>query len=124
MVPNCATHHKCIRYDLLWGLYCDSVTLRSSLSEIHSYVLPNDHFKVIFELLITARKFVYKYKYNNKIYLETIVGVNKYKLEKEEEVDVLIVDNTKVRESQVIHLFSYILWKRLVGFCKCFVFPR
>lgn len=64
---------------------------------------------MIFELLITARKFVYKYKYNNKIYLETIVGVNKYKLEKEEEVDVLIVDNTKVRESQVIHLFSYIL---------------
>ena len=50
---------------------------------------------------------MYKYKYNNKIYLETIVGVNKYKLEKEEEVDVLIVDNTKVRESQVIHLFSY-----------------
>ena len=67
---------------------------------------------------------MYKYKYNNKIYLETIVGVNKYKLEKEEEVDVLIVDNTKVRESQVIHLFLYILWKRLVGFCKCFVFPR
>ena len=64
---------------------------------------------MIFELLITARKFVYKYKYNNKIYLETIVGVNKYKLEKEEEVDVLIVDNTKVRESQVIHLFLYIL---------------
>ena len=64
---------------------------------------------MIFELLITARKFVYKYKYNNKIYLETIVGMNKYKLEKEEEVDVLIVDNTKVRESQVIHLFSYIL---------------
>ena len=64
---------------------------------------------------------MYKYKYNNKIYLETIVGVNKYKLEKEEEVDVLIVDNTKVRESQVIHLFSYIL---VVGFCKCFVFPR
>ena len=52
---------------------------------------------------------MYKYKYNNKIYLETIVGMNKYKLEKEEEVDVLIVDNTKVRESQVIHLFSYIL---------------
>ena len=48
------------------------------------------------------------------------MGVNKYKLEKEEEIDVLIVDNTKVRESQVIHLFSYILWKRLVGFCVMF----
>lgn len=33
--------------------------------------------------------------------LETIVGVNKYRLAKEEEIDVLVVDNTKVRESQV-----------------------
>lgn len=32
---------------------------------------------------------------------ETIVGVNKYKLLKEDEVDVLIVDNSKVRESQI-----------------------
>lgn len=35
------------------------------------------------------------------MFLETIVGVNKYKLEKEDPVDVLFVDNTKVRESQV-----------------------
>lgn len=32
---------------------------------------------------------------------ETIVGVNKYRLEKEEAIDVLVVDNTKVREQQV-----------------------
>lgn len=32
---------------------------------------------------------------------EVIVGVNKYKLEKEDPVDVLFIDNTKVRESQV-----------------------
>jgi methylmalonyl-CoA mutase len=32
---------------------------------------------------------------------ETIVGVNKYGLENEEDVDVLFVDNTKVRESQI-----------------------
>ncbi|RKP12744.1 methylmalonyl-CoA mutase-domain-containing protein [Piptocephalis cylindrospora] len=31
---------------------------------------------------------------------ETIVGVNKYRLEKEEDIDVLAIDNTKVRESQ------------------------
>jgi len=35
---------------------------------------------------------------------ETIVGVNKYKLESEEQVDVLMVDNTKVRESQISKL--------------------
>lgn len=35
------------------------------------------------------------------VFVETIVGVNKYKLLKEDEVDVLIVDNSKVRESQV-----------------------
>lgn len=35
---------------------------------------------------------------------ETIVGVNKYRLEKEERVDVLVVDNTKVRESQIAKL--------------------
>ena len=32
---------------------------------------------------------------------EVIVGVNKYKLANEDPVDVLCVDNTKVRESQV-----------------------
>ncbi|VDP35115.1 unnamed protein product [Schistosoma curassoni] len=35
---------------------------------------------------------------------EVIVGVNKYRLEKEERVDVLVVDNTKVRESQITKL--------------------
>ena len=33
--------------------------------------------------------------------LETIVGVNKYRLAKEEAIDVLVVDNTRVREQQV-----------------------
>ncbi len=33
--------------------------------------------------------------------LETIVGVNKYRLDHEDAIDVLVVDNTKVRESQV-----------------------
>lgn len=32
---------------------------------------------------------------------ETIVGVNKYKLEKEDQVEVLMVDNTKVKKSQI-----------------------
>ena len=32
---------------------------------------------------------------------ETIVGVNKYQLEKEGEVNVLAIDNTEVRQSQV-----------------------
>ncbi|VDN15164.1 unnamed protein product [Dibothriocephalus latus] len=35
---------------------------------------------------------------------EVIVGVNKYRLEKEQRVDVLVVDNTKVRESQIAKL--------------------
>ncbi|KAG5441075.1 Methylmalonyl-CoA mutase, mitochondrial [Clonorchis sinensis] len=35
---------------------------------------------------------------------ETIVGVNKYRLEQEERVEVLVVDNTKVRESQIAKL--------------------
>lgn len=30
--------------------------------------------------------------------------MNKYRLEKEERVDVLVVDNTKVRESQIAKL--------------------
>jgi methylmalonyl-CoA mutase N-terminal domain/subunit len=33
-----------------------------------------------------------------------IVGVNKYKLEKEDDLDILEVDNTAVREEQVAHL--------------------
>nr|CAH8866932.1 unnamed protein product [Trichobilharzia regenti] len=35
---------------------------------------------------------------------EVIVGVNKYRLDKEERVDVLVVDNSKVRESQIAKL--------------------
>lgn len=36
--------------------------------------------------------------------METIVGVNKYRLEKEDKVDTLKIDNTKVREEQVARL--------------------
>ena len=32
---------------------------------------------------------------------ETIVGVNKYKLEKEGDINVLAIDNTEVRKSQI-----------------------
>ncbi|KAL1417103.1 hypothetical protein MTO96_027157 [Rhipicephalus appendiculatus] len=35
---------------------------------------------------------------------EVIVGVNKYRLEKEDPIDVLMVDNTKVRASQIAKL--------------------
>ncbi|HEY8385728.1 MAG TPA: methylmalonyl-CoA mutase family protein, partial [Porticoccaceae bacterium] len=35
---------------------------------------------------------------------EVIVGVNKYQLEKEPEIDVLDIDNTKVREAQIQRL--------------------
>lgn len=35
---------------------------------------------------------------------ETIVGVNKYKLEKEDPIEILEVDNTAVRESQLLRL--------------------
>jgi len=37
---------------------------------------------------------------------EVIVGVNKYQLEEEEEVDILVVDNNAVREAQVARLQS------------------
>lgn len=37
---------------------------------------------------------------------ETIVGVNKYRLAQEDEVEVLVVDNTRVREQQVITVFE------------------
>jgi len=36
--------------------------------------------------------------------IDTIVGINKYRLEKEEPIEILDVDNTKVRESQVARL--------------------
>ena len=32
---------------------------------------------------------------------DTIVGVNKYRLEKEDPIEILEVDNTAVRESQI-----------------------
>ena len=35
---------------------------------------------------------------------DTIVGINKYKLEKEDPIDILTVDNTAVRESQIKRL--------------------
>ena len=34
------------------------------------------------------------------------MGVNKHRLEKEEEIEVLVVDNTKVREQQVLLMQS------------------
>ena len=46
--------------------------------------------------------------------LETIVGVNKYRLEKEEAIEVLVVDNTKVREQQV--------WFFDVSYTQCLPF--
>lgn len=36
--------------------------------------------------------------------LETIVGVNKYRLEKEDDIDILKIDNSKVREQQIKRL--------------------
>jgi hypothetical protein len=46
---------------------------------------------------------------------EVIVGVNKYRLEKEESVDVLAIDNTNVRNKQIDKLkkVSVILTPRL-----------
>lgn len=35
---------------------------------------------------------------------EVIVGVNKYRLKKEDPIDVLVIDNTQVRESQIKRL--------------------
>jgi methylmalonyl-CoA mutase len=37
---------------------------------------------------------------------DTVVGVNKYRLEIQERVEVLQIDNTKVRESQIARLNS------------------
>ena len=39
--------------------------------------------------------------FNVPVHVEVIVGVNKYKLETEEPVDVLSIDNSKVIETQV-----------------------
>jgi methylmalonyl-CoA mutase len=36
--------------------------------------------------------------------IQTIVGVNKYRLEKEDPIDILEIDNTAVREDQIRHL--------------------
>jgi methylmalonyl-CoA mutase len=38
------------------------------------------------------------------VLLEVIVGVNKYRLKEEQRVDVLAIDNTKVREKQINRL--------------------
>jgi len=35
---------------------------------------------------------------------ETIVGVNKYRLDKQEEVEVLEIDNSKVRDQQIARI--------------------
>ena len=39
--------------------------------------------------------------HENFHFVETIVGVNKYRLDHEDPIDVLVIDNTKVRESQI-----------------------
>lgn len=39
--------------------------------------------------------------YMDVVFVETIVGVNKFKLEHEPPIEVRVVDNTKVRESQI-----------------------
>ena len=41
---------------------------------------------------------------------DVIVGVNKYKLAKEEPVEVLSIDNSKVLEIQVQTLVLYVAW--------------
>lgn len=46
---------------------------------------------------------------------EVIVGVNKYRLDKEETVEVLAIDNTAVREKQIEKLR-----KVSVGFYGCY----
>ena len=51
---------------------------------------------------------IYPVLYFIVFFSETIVGVNKYQPEKEETVDVLTIDNTKVRESQVNYIYIYI----------------
>ena len=38
------------------------------------------------------------------LFTEVIVGVNKYRLKEQEEVDVLCIDNTQVREKQIARL--------------------
>jgi len=57
-------------------------------------------------------------------FLETIVGVNKYRLAKEEAIDVLVVDNTRVREQQVVYQnitgLSLDFAGLLSGFLLCF----
>lgn len=56
-------------------------------------------------------------------FTEVIVGVNKYRLEKEDEIEVLAIDNTAVRTSQVcvqilscIYDLSSSSWTKLTCF--------
>lgn len=49
---------------------------------------------------------------------EVIVGVNKYRLEKEETVEVLAIDNTVVRNKQIDKLKKVSL-KGCVCVCEC-----
>ena len=54
-------------------------------------------------------------------YIDVIVGVNKYKLAKEEPVEVLSIDNSKVLEVQVCefcHLPHFYLFKTLTVYIQ------
>ena len=54
------------------------------------------------------------------------MGVNKYRLEKEEQIEVLAIDNTQVRESQVCNCvvitynYAVITCNCVVITCNCF----
>ncbi len=57
---------------------------------------------------------------------QTIVGINKYRLEQEDHIDVLKVDNTAVREAQIARLRELraerdeaALWPKLEALTKC-----
>ena len=57
------------------------------------------HFTVIYQIEFRVCVDIYKYIFSGS---ETIVGVNRYRLAKEDHLEVLSIDNTAVRESQVI----------------------
>lgn len=66
---------------------CDGLSqLQASSFALHYFVSPTDALSHCLCLPIGS---------------EVIVGVNKYRLEKEESVDVLAIDNTAVRNKQI-----------------------
>ena len=66
------------------------------------------NFGLLYYLSLAINICIYPVLYFIVFFSETIVGVNKYQPEKEETVDVLTIDNTKVRESQVNYIYIYI----------------